>query len=186
MNPDMISNAALPITNAVIHSVAQLGVGIGSGILLEYAAQIVFTRGLGQIVVIHTPVDAILESLEIAAQVVAGSFVVGSVMNYIAQLPFDYGDPTSGAIFTMAYFASQPQLMAKMARLTEYLKNIALRAEEGLETRLLHPESMDGSRGRGVFSAAGQSRVQQRALHNNTGVIPSWQSQKATEAGVQQ
>lgn len=134
---------AVPVLNSAVHSVAQLGAGIGCGVLLDYGAQLLSplsAKGSS----IQNPKQAVVEVLECTAQVVASSIVVGVLFNYLAGLGPREADPTSGMLFALVFFnVAQPGLQQRLKRIVDYAQALLVQPLMGADSTFGNPYRAD-------------------------------------------
>lgn len=153
---------SIPVLNTVVHAAVQLAAAMGAGSVLDYAASRLFTLAEGQ--QINSPRQALIEALEVAAQVVAGGMLTGAIANYLVSLPAESADPANGLIFGVVFFGvAQPVLQERLARVTAYVRNMVLRPQSTLA---------DASRRLNSVVGAANSYNETMARHRRVGTVP--------------
>lgn len=138
-----VTGASIPVLNSISHSMLQL-TAIPLGIVVDWG----FDAGLRRLDrLAGTTLDrqapsignvrrALAESIEVAAQVVTGGLVVGAMGSYLLSLGAEDTDPAGGAIFGIAYFASQRRLQRRLFRLIEFVDREFLAARSAVENKM--------------------------------------------------
>lgn len=149
---------AIPLLNSILHTATQAVCAMGVGVLVDRAAmRFSYATGLDKKVTKWN--DAVLSMVEVGAQILVSSLVLGLVYNYLAQLPADAADPTSGFVFAYFLFNQQRGLRARLNSLLEYGEDRIFSAEDSL---------MNGANSKNnIASPATQSAQGQRILNGN-------------------
>lgn len=147
---------AIPILNSVLHVAAQAVCAVGVARVIDYASLRVSSMAhLNDKVTKWN--EAVVSALEVGAQILVSSIVLGLVYNYLAQLSAEAADPTSGSIFAYLLFSKQRHLNSRLDSLLEYTEKRLLSAEDSL---------MNGANNaKNIASPAADSAQGQRTLN---------------------
>ena len=104
------------IALSIIHSTVQLGVGVVAGSLIDYVFPEVPKAGY------LDGTDALIGALEVAAQTVVNSIVLGGVMSSLLNMDVATEDPAQGAVFIMTLLATQNKYVAKIKAVVQYIE----------------------------------------------------------------
>jgi hypothetical protein len=176
---------AISIANSVGHTAIQAALGVTLGQIIDWTYNEALLR-LGSLAHFYDGkqpregreitcyLDAVINALEMAGQLIIGGLIIGSAMTYLTRLDTTIADPAGGMIFTICYFASQPALFDRLKRLQLFIARELSRADKEF---MRIGKEWQPNQGK-LRDAGGATRREMRRVAINTGIVDGFQAHK--------